>query len=274
MRFSRLSCGSIKPGGILLWMFLTLAMAAWGQQPVGYDHHTAIDQANSRAEQEAEQLVSLSADKIIFLLRQETGLLLQVKKAIVREAFEQGRVVGPADLTDDGLFSLVREDEKIRVLATREIEDRYYIQAKPTREELVRSIPCRGSATPDLQTLPTKGQTQGAQNGQLESSQLIPSQEELYWGKHENDLDCYSLQNAPYDLLQSLYRQILNAQMLNGQYPSSQYPQRLNLQPQYPQEQYPQPEYPQQYPPSQSAPQNQPINPLRQLQLTQLEAPW
>ena len=216
MRFSRLSCGSIKLGSVLLWICLTLMMPAWGQQPVGYNHHTAIDQANSRAEQEAEQLVSLSADKIISLLRQETGLLLQVKKAVVRKAFEQGRVVDPADLTDDGLFTLVREDENIRVLATREIEDRYYIQAKPTREELVRSIPCRASAGPDLQTLPTKGQTQSTQNSQLETGQRIPSQEELYWGTHENDLDCYSLQNAPYDLLQFLYRQL---QIQNSQMP-------------------------------------------------------
>ena len=47
---------------------------------------------HSRAELEAEQQVSLSADKIIQLLRDEPGLLLQVKKALVRRAFEQGRM--------------------------------------------------------------------------------------------------------------------------------------------------------------------------------------
>src|SRR5256885_14524792 len=36
----------------------------------------------SRAEQEAEQKVALSPDKIIDLLRQEPGLLLQVKKML------------------------------------------------------------------------------------------------------------------------------------------------------------------------------------------------
>src|SRR6266567_5148795 len=40
----------------------------------------------SRAEQEAEQKVVLSPDKIIELLRQEPGLLLQVKKMLVRKA--------------------------------------------------------------------------------------------------------------------------------------------------------------------------------------------
>jgi len=249
--------------------------AVWSQQRLSYSPSSALDQANSRAEQEAEQLVSLSADKIISLLRQETGLLLQVKKAVVRKAFEQGRVIDPADLTDDGLFSLVREDENIRVLATREIENRYYIRARPTREELILSIPCRQSSGPD-QNLPTKPQTtQTSQsNSQLELGQQPPSQEQLYWEKHEADLDCYSLQNAPYDVLQSLSRQLQNTQTPFGQNPFSQYPQQPNLQQTSPQQQYPQQQYPQQTPPSQSFPQNQPANPMRQLQMAQLQSPF
>ena len=94
--------------------------------------------APSRAEKEAEERVSLSADRILDILQQEPGLLLQVKKMLVRKAFEQGRLLDPADLTDEALFRLVREDENIRILATREIEDRSYIRAKPTKEEIER----------------------------------------------------------------------------------------------------------------------------------------
>src|SRR5713226_4131949 len=78
----------------------------------------------SRAELEAEQSVALSPDKIIELLRQESGLLLQVKKMLVRKAYEQGRILDPEELTDEALFQLLREDHTICVLATREIEDR------------------------------------------------------------------------------------------------------------------------------------------------------
>jgi hypothetical protein len=92
----------------------------------------------SRADREAERLVALSADKIIEILSKEPGLLLEVKKELVRKAFEQGRILEPSDLSDDALFDLLRQDENIRVLATREIEDRSYIRAKPTREELAR----------------------------------------------------------------------------------------------------------------------------------------
>jgi protein involved in polysaccharide export with SLBB domain len=270
----RLSCifrrrANLASGSLCLVLGCSALVWSQQQRPL-YTPSTAIDQANSRAEKEADQMVSLSADKIIALLRQETGLLLQIKKALVRKAFEQGRVIDPADLTDDGLFRLILEDENVRVIATREIEDRDYIRAKPTREEMVRSIPCRESAGANLQTLPSTS----TQNGPVGTSQPTSSGEQAYWAKHENDLDCYSLQNAPYDLLQSLYRQMQGAQMPYGQYPSSQYPQQPTAQPQYPQQQYPQPQYPQQYPPSQSAPQNQQVNPFRQLQMTQLQSPW
>lgn len=272
---SKLKCSfrrSIRLGSAALCLYLPLAVAAWGQQPAGYyDHKSAIDQAHSRAEQEAEQLVSLSADKIISLLRQETGLLLQVKKALVRKAFEQGRVLDPSDLTDDKVFALLREDENTRVIATREIEDRYYIQAKPTREELVRSLPCRGSSEPAVQ-IPSKDQVSTTP---LETANSIPSQEQAYWQKHELDLNCYSLQSAPYDVLEALYKQLMGQQM-STQLPTSPYPQNPQLQNpqlQNPPGQLPQQMSPQQsFPPSQPAPQNQQVNPLRQLQLTGLQS--
>ena len=259
---------------LLVCMVGACTAAAWSQQRLSYSPSSALNKADSRAEQEADQLVSLSADKIISLLRQETGLLLQVKKAVVRRAFEQGRVIDPDEITDDGLFSLVREDDSIRILATREIENRYYVRARPTREELITSIPCRQSFGPD-QTLPTKAQTPTPQgsSSQLDLGQPPPSQEQVYWEKHDADLDCYSLQNAPYDLLQSLSRQLQSAQAPYGQNPLSQYPQQPNLQQTSPQQQYPQLQYPQQNQPSQPYPQNLP-NPMRQLQMTQMQSPF
>ena len=89
-----------------------------------------------RAAGEAEQRVSLSASTITQILRTEPGLLLAVKKALVRKAYEQGRLLDPAELSDEALFQLLQEDNNARVLATREIEDRRYVQAKPTSREL------------------------------------------------------------------------------------------------------------------------------------------
>lgn len=184
---------------ILLCTVFACSAFVWSQQASGYARSTAIDQADSRAEREAEEMVSLSADKITQILEAESGLLLQVKKAIVRKAFEQGRVLDPNDLTDDAVFRLIREDQNVRVIATREIEDRSYIRAKPTREELARNMPCRDPFAGKDPKLPEQVDTKG-----------IRSQEQLYWAKHDSDLDCYLTQYLPDGTARSMYESPLN----------------------------------------------------------------
>jgi protein involved in polysaccharide export with SLBB domain len=253
---------------VLLVMGLGCSATAWSQQSAGYSgRSTAIDQANSRAEHEAEQMVSLSADRILYILRNEPGLLLQVKKALVRKAFEQGRILDPKDLTDDALFRLIREDDSIRIIATGEIEDRSYVRAKPTREDLARNLPCR-------QPMPTTSEGLAKQPDQSSPDfKRIPSQEEVYWLKHDSDLDCYLTQYLPYGMAQSLYGQPLNTQTPSQQqYPPLQNPQQQYPQQQYPQQQYPQQQSPQQqYPPYQTPPQGTSPDYGRQLELTQTQ---
>ena len=181
---------------ILLCTGLGLSTSVWSQQSARYGGSTAIDQADSRAEQEAEQLVSLSADKITQILQNEAGLLLQVKKAIVRKAFEQGRVLDPNDLTDDALFRLIRDDQNVRVIATQEIESRSYIKAMPTREELARNLPCRD---------PLAGKD--VKLSEQADPKIGRSQEQLYWAKHDSDLDCYLTQYLPGGTARALYEQ-------------------------------------------------------------------
>jgi protein involved in polysaccharide export with SLBB domain len=184
---------------ILLCTGLGWSTAVWSQQSARYGGSTAIDQADSRAEQEAEQMVSLSADKITQILQNEAGLLLQVKKAIVRKAFEQGRVLDPNDLTDDALFRLIRDDQNVRVIATQEIESRSYIKAMPTREELARNLPCRDPLAGKDVKLSDQADTK-----------IGRSQEQLYWAKHDSDLDCYLTQYLPGGTARALYEQPAN----------------------------------------------------------------
>jgi hypothetical protein len=104
------------------------------QDPQSRRTEADVAKRNFRADQEAQQLVSLSAGTITDILLHEPGLLLQVKRLLVRKAYEQGRLLEAADLTDEALFQLIRDDENVRVMATREIEDRSYVRAKPSRE--------------------------------------------------------------------------------------------------------------------------------------------
>ena len=174
--------------GVVLSAFLLIVgpTATMGQavpKTVNPRRTTASSTEESRAEQEADRLVSLSAEKIIALLDQEPGLLLQVKKMLVRKAYDQGRLLDPEDLTDDALFKLIGRDENIRVLVTREIEDREYVRAKPTREELERE---RQRIGPQALT------ASAAQEKPAEGK----NQEEKYWSQHAHDVD-NNLQSLP-----------------------------------------------------------------------------
>jgi polysaccharide biosynthesis/export protein len=144
---------------------------------------SAAPDSSSRAEREAEQLVSLSAEKIITLLNEEPGLLLEVKKTLVRKAYEQGRILNAQDLTDEALFRLIDSDVNIRILITREIERRQYVRAKPTLEQLelerrARSVAANVSAT------------------QTEQKQAPnQNQEDSFWAEHDKLLQ--NPQNLP-----------------------------------------------------------------------------
>ena len=146
-------------------------------QPSAYSTDKST-MAKSRAEQEAEQRVALSPDKIIELLRQEPGLLLQVKKMLVRKAYEQGRILDPEDLTDEAVFQLLTEDHNICVLATREIEDRAYVRAKPTQQEIEQQRQL--DAANGVIRTPTPGAPQ------LDKT---ASQENAYWQRHEAETE-------------------------------------------------------------------------------------
>ncbi|PYV88877.1 MAG: hypothetical protein DMG90_13275, partial [Acidobacteria bacterium] len=138
MKNSRNACNLFIILAMIVLELGVICLSLSAQQGDYAAHTSAIDPANSRAEQEAESLVALSAEKIIELLQQEPGLLLQVKKVMVRKAYEQGRLLDPADLTDEALFRILRQDETVRVLASREIVERGYIRVKPNRREMER----------------------------------------------------------------------------------------------------------------------------------------
>ena len=150
---------------IFVLIFVLLPIAGMGQEKY-------LAQVDARAP-DPELKISLSAGAIIEILRREPGLLLEVKRLLVRKAYEQGRLLDPADLTDDALFQLLREDDNVRVLATEEIESREYVRPKPTRKEMERERIGRVPASESAKT---------AANGTIPAA---PSEEEKYWALHE-----------------------------------------------------------------------------------------
>lgn len=248
---------------LILWCSTSL----WSQQQrFSYTPTTAIDQANSRAEQEAEEMVALSPDKIIQILRDETGLLLQVKKALVRKAYDQGRVLDPKDLTDDALFDLIRKDQNVRIIATQQIEDRSYIRAKPTKEEIARNLPCQ-----PLIPLANATSSEASGNDHFRQTATPKNQEEAYWLSHENDVDCNLVPYLANATAQPWYTQPRATQAPLQQQPQSAYPQQTYPQQQYPQQPYSAPQTPRQQYPNQGPQQLLSTNDAGQLQKTQAQ---
>ena len=169
---------------------LVLACASLGlAQSMPSPQSTDRRVEKSRAEQEAERQVALSPDKIIDLLREEPGLLLEVKKMLVRKAYEQGRILDPEELNDDALFQLLREDYNICVLATREIEDRAYVRAKPTIEEIERERERDARLGVTRTPTPEEGSRPPASNERQEAV----NQEDQYWERHQGSVERYTL---------------------------------------------------------------------------------
>ena len=170
---------------IQLFLILLIASSVvnvgWAQsQTAAYNGDSS--NVKSRAEREAELEVALSPEKIIDLLRQEPGLLLEVKKMLVRKAYEQGRILDPEELTDDALFALLHEDQHICVLATQEIEARGYVRAKPTLQEIERQREMDARL----------GITRVPQKAEL-SAQRPGNQEGQYWDKRDDSVEQYAV---------------------------------------------------------------------------------
>src|SRR5690348_14619356 len=138
MRTERIQNTTARVGILALLVLCLLPFRESAQGQTTAADSGQFTTVKSRAEQQAEQQVALSPEKIIEILQQEPGLLLVSKRMLVRKAYEQGRILDPEDLTDEALFELLREDHNICVLVTHEIEDRSYIKAKPTEEEIER----------------------------------------------------------------------------------------------------------------------------------------
>lgn len=114
----------------ILFLLIGVAVSSYGQ------YSAERSERKVKTEAELEDNVSLSPEKIVDLLSKEPGLMLQFKRVLVRKAFEQGRLLDPADLTDDAVFDLVRADATARSLATKEIFDRSYISLRKTKREM------------------------------------------------------------------------------------------------------------------------------------------
>src|SRR4051812_30187323 len=125
--------------GILLCSYSTLVFAQnqeYGRPAAPRSKPKVSDEAEAQERSQA----SLNSDDINQILRNDPALMLYVKKLLVRKAYEQGRLLEQADLTDDEVLRLVRDDDSIRAVVSDEIMERGYLRVRPTQKELARDL--------------------------------------------------------------------------------------------------------------------------------------
>lgn len=120
-------------------VFVMLAVGSALAAPQSLNGRAGV--STDHEEQSLVDQVTFAPEVIVDLLRQEPGLMLEVKKALVRKAYQQGRLLDPADLTDGVVIQLVQDDNNVRIIATQQIQERLYIRAKPRAGEPIPAQP-------------------------------------------------------------------------------------------------------------------------------------
>ncbi len=118
-----------------------ISPAAFAQDAAPRTSETRSTRQSGFGEAEIDQSIEMSADRLIDMLRRENGLLLQVKRALARKAYQEGRILDLKDLSDEAVFRLLQQDANIRVLATSEVLKRRYVQALPSPEDSLSRRP-------------------------------------------------------------------------------------------------------------------------------------
>jgi polysaccharide biosynthesis/export protein len=71
--------------------------------------------------------VAASAADIKTILVKDTGLMVELKRWVAKEATSQGQIIGEADLTDDAIFDRLQADVQFRSIATQLVQRYGYL---------------------------------------------------------------------------------------------------------------------------------------------------
>jgi protein involved in polysaccharide export with SLBB domain len=75
--------------------------------------------------------VAASAQQIEEVLRQEPGLLVELKRWVAKEVTDHGQILDDADLTEQGIFDRLSRDLQFRAVATQLLQRYGYLLPKP-----------------------------------------------------------------------------------------------------------------------------------------------
>ncbi len=81
--------------------------------------------------------VAASATELKAVLLKDTGLLVELKRWVAKDATDHGQIIGDSDLTDDAIFDRLETDSQFRAIATAMVQKYGYLtpQFNPNSEQ-------------------------------------------------------------------------------------------------------------------------------------------
>jgi polysaccharide biosynthesis/export protein len=160
----------------------------------------ATGDASELAGENLDRVAAKAAD-IEAILKNEPGLMVELKNLVAKQATDNGQIVKDSDLTDDAIFNRLETDIRFRARATRLLQQYGYLVPKPNPgsaaaqeqallvQEHLRLMQAKLQAEeqqelpPQVEKSSTTGnqsnQPQGQQNPQLLQTGAAPPQTEL-----------------------------------------------------------------------------------------------
>ncbi len=96
----------------ILGVSLLCCVASWGQEK------RPTPMPNSELGRENLSRVAASAADIKTILAKDTGLMVELKRWVAKDATTHGQIISEADLTDDAIFDRLQSDVQFRSVAT------------------------------------------------------------------------------------------------------------------------------------------------------------
>jgi polysaccharide biosynthesis/export protein len=104
-----------------LGLVLSYCSAAWGQD------RRPTTMPNSELGKENLSRVAASAADIKTILVKDTGLMVELKRWVAKDATSHGQIISDADLTDDAIFDRLQSDVQFRSVATKLVQRYGYL---------------------------------------------------------------------------------------------------------------------------------------------------
>jgi polysaccharide biosynthesis/export protein len=112
-----------------LSIIVLVLVGTWGKLALAQDHQPPLAQSSELGRENLSRVAASAADVKAVLLK-DTGLLVELKRWVAKDATGHGQIISDADLTDDAIFDRLETDVAFRSVATALVQKYGYLVPK------------------------------------------------------------------------------------------------------------------------------------------------